>query len=130
MSSKVKEAVGTNPFSVLGEALESAAETFGDATINARASAKVAAGTVKATLSTGAYKSAYGVSYGLVFGAVFLKELLPESNVIRRGFEEGAEAGLGAVASRKAKAHTPPRLSIAGKKKPATARSKPKKSAS
>jgi hypothetical protein len=51
MSTRTKEAVGTNPFSVLGEALESAAETFGDATTNARASAKVAARSVKTGVS-------------------------------------------------------------------------------
>jgi hypothetical protein len=70
-----------DPLSVLGEALESAAETFGDATTNARGSATLAARRVKSTLSTGVYKSAYGTSYGVVFSAVFLKELLPEGTV-------------------------------------------------
>jgi hypothetical protein len=122
MSPRVKEAAGTNPLSVLGEALESAAETFGDATVNARATAKVAARHVKAGLSIGAYKSAYGISYGVVFGAVFLNELLPEGNVIRRGFEEGAEAGLEAVAVRRVKGRSAPIRSIEGKKKSVAAK--------
>jgi len=104
MSPKVKEATGTHPLSVLGEALESAAESFGDATTNARASAKVAARKVRTTLGAGVYKSAYGVSYGVVFGGVFLKELLPENNTLRRGFEEGAEAAFDAVPTRKLEA--------------------------
>jgi hypothetical protein len=36
-----------------------------------------------------------------VFGAVFVNELLPEDNVLRRGFEEGAEAVLDAAAGKK-----------------------------
>jgi hypothetical protein len=124
MSTKAKEATGTGPLSVLGEALESAAETFGDATTNARASAKVAAKKVRSTLSTGAYKSAYGVSYGVVFGGVFLKELLPENNTLRRGFEEGAEAAFDAVASRKVAASSRSRRAIGSKKR--TPSGKPK----
>ena len=38
------------------------------------------------------YYAAYGMSYGLVFSGVFLKELLPASNPLRRGFEDGAAA--------------------------------------
>jgi hypothetical protein len=114
---KVKEAVGTHPLSVLGEALESAAETFGDATTNARASATLAARKVKSTLSTGVYRSAYGASYGVVFGAVFLKELLPEGNSLRRGFEEGAGAAFDAVASRKLAASSGSGRSVGAKKR-------------
>jgi hypothetical protein len=124
MSARTKEAVGTSPLSVLGEALESAAETFGDATTNARASAKVAAKKVRETLSAGAYKSAYGVSYGVVFGGVFLKELLPENNVLRRGFEEGAEAAFDAVASRKLEAASTSKRSNGRKKSGLANRSK------
>jgi hypothetical protein len=101
MSTRAKRAAETDPLSVLGDALESAAETFGEATANARASAKVAARKAERLFSAGVYKGAYGISYALVFGAVFIKELLPEDNVLRRGFEEGAEAALDAAASKK-----------------------------
>jgi hypothetical protein len=117
VSPKAKEATGTHPLSVLGEALESAAESFGDATSNARASAKVAARKVRSTVGTGVYKSAYGVSYGVVFGGVFLKELLPENNTLRRGFEEGAEAAFDAVANRKLEAASGSKRSVGSRKK-------------
>ena len=104
MSAKIEEGVGTNPLSILGEALESAVETFEEATTNARASAKMAATKVQVIFSFGVYKVAYGISYGLVFGGIFVKELLPESNSLRRGFEEGAGAAFDAAASRKVEA--------------------------
>jgi hypothetical protein len=83
----------SNPLSVLGEALDAAAQSIGDARTDATASAKLAALKVRSGASVGAYYSAYGVSYGLVFSGVFLKELLPANNVFRRGFEDGAQAG-------------------------------------
>lgn len=124
MSPRVKEATATNPLSVLGEALESAAETFGEATANARASAKVAARSVKTGLGTAVYKTAYGISYGVVFGAVFLNQLLPEDNLLRRGFEEGTEAALDAAASRKVETPSASRLSVAAKRKSAAGKPK------
>jgi len=50
-----------------------------------------------------------------VFTAVFLVELLPENNVVRRGLEDGAEAGFDSAiakaeagrAKRRALAETP-----------------------
>jgi hypothetical protein len=126
MSAKVKEAVDTNPLSVLGEALESAVETFGEATTNARASAKVAARKVEQSFSTGVYKAAYGISYGLVFGAVFLTELLPDDNILRRGFQEGAEAALDAAA-KKAESFSASRRSGAARKKSAARAGNPAK---
>jgi hypothetical protein len=119
MSAKVEEALDTSPLSVLGEALESAAETFGQATTNARASAKVAAKKVRKTFGAGVYKTAYGISYGLVYGAVFVTELLPKDNVLRRGFEDGAEAALDAVASKRVEASSTRRPSVEARKKPA-----------
>jgi hypothetical protein len=103
MSTKAK-AIETNPLSVLGDALESAAETFGEATTNARKSAKAAAKSAQKNLATGTYKAAYGVSYGLVYATVFLTELLPEDNILRRGFEEGAEAALEAASKKESAA--------------------------
>jgi hypothetical protein len=84
----------SNPFSVLGEALDAASESIGDARADATASAKLAAHKVQSGVGVGAYYAAYGVSYGVVFSGVFLKELLPANNVIRRGFEDGAEAAI------------------------------------
>jgi hypothetical protein len=84
----------SNPLSVLGEALDAAAESIGDARADATESAKIAARKVQSGVGTGAYYTAYGVSYGLVFSGVFLKELLPANNVIRRGFEDGAQAAI------------------------------------
>jgi hypothetical protein len=84
----------SNPLSVLGEALDAAAESIGDARADATESAKAAARKVQSGVSTGAYYTAYGVSYGVVFSGVFLKELLPVNNVIRRGFEDGAQAAI------------------------------------
>lgn len=125
MSTKVEdldESFGDNPLSILGEALESAAESFGAASVNARESARGAAKKVKNGFGSGVYHAAYGLSFGLVYSAVFLTELLPEDSVVRRGFEEGSEAARDAVAGKKAAA--PSRPTAAAK----TARSARKKS--
>lgn len=102
MAAATAEAPESNPLSVLGDALEAAAQSIGDARADASESAKAAAQKVKSGVSAGAYNAAYGLSFGVVFGAVFLKELLPEDNALRRGFEDGAEAAIDAVASRRA----------------------------
>lgn len=91
-------------FSILGDALEAAAESIGDATSDASESARIAARKVKSGISSGAYHAAYGLSFGLVFSGVFLKELLPQDSAVRRGLEEGAEAAFDAIAVRKAHA--------------------------
>lgn len=57
---------------------------------------------------------------------VFLKELLPENNVLRRGFEEGAEAAFDAVASRKLEAASSSKRSNGRKKSGLANRSKKK----
>lgn len=101
MATRTKRITHTDPLAVLGEALESAAETFSEATADARASAKVAARKAEKVVHSGLYRGSYWISYGLVFGAVFINELLPEGNVLRRGFEEGAEAGLLAAAGKR-----------------------------
>ncbi len=59
--------VQTNAFSVLGDALESAAENFEEVTVNARDSAKKAAATARRALSKGVHKSAYGRDLRLRF---------------------------------------------------------------
>ena len=85
----------------LAVAMENAIDYIGGATASAGASVKTAAGKTGDVIGVGAYKGAYGVSYGLVFGAVFLKELLPAGNVVRRGFEDGAQAAFEAIEDRK-----------------------------
>ena len=92
----------SDAFSVLGEALESAAETFGDLTASAGDTARNAARGVSSAVSTGVYKGSYGLSFGVVFSAVFLTELLPAGNAIRRGFEDGAHSALETAARRRA----------------------------
>jgi len=81
-------------FHILGDTLESAAETFEEATTNARASATRAAGVAKSALGTALCKTCYGLSYGAVYSAVFLVELLPEGGKVRKAFTDGAEAAL------------------------------------
>src|SRR5580658_8512051 len=93
MATKTKAAAAT-VFSVLGDTLESAAETFEEATANSRDSAKRAAATTKRVLGNGVHKTAYGVAFGLVYSAVFITEMLPKGNLIRRGFIEGTEAAI------------------------------------
>ena len=88
------EATSADPLARLGERIETAAGSLGDAATNATASAKVAARKVKDAAHSGAYHTAYGAAFGVVFGAVFLVELLPQNNVFRRGFEDGQRKGL------------------------------------
>jgi hypothetical protein len=85
-----------NVFSMLGDTLESAAEAFEEASVNSSESAKRAAQTTKRAVGNFVHGAAYGVAYGLVYAGVFVTELMPESNVVRRGLEEGAEAALDA----------------------------------
>jgi hypothetical protein len=101
MSTITAEKQENSVLASLGDALEAAAESIGDARSSASEQAEIAARKVKSGVSAGAYHAAYGLSFGVVFGAVFLKELLPESSALRRGFEEGAEAAIDAIAVRK-----------------------------
>ena len=130
MARTVAKSDETNAFSILGDALEAAAESIGDATSDASASAKHAARKVKSGVSAGAYTAAYGLSFGIVFGGVFLKELLPGDSAIRRGLEEGAEAALDAIAARRSheplheedEAAVPPRAGSRASAKPAASK--------
>ena len=97
VNTNVSDSSENNPFSALGDALDAAAQSVGDARADATASAKVAAAKVQSGVSTGAYYAAYGLSYGLVFSGVFIKELLPAGNPVRRGFEDGATAAFDAA---------------------------------
>ncbi|HEY4814133.1 MAG TPA: hypothetical protein VIH58_05610 [Chthoniobacterales bacterium] len=95
MSTK-SEASTANVFSMLGDTLESAAEAFEEASVNSSESAKRAAKTTKRAVGNFLHGAAYGVSYGLVYAGVFVTELIPETNLVRRGLAEGAEAALDA----------------------------------
>src|ERR1700683_1303230 len=95
MSTK-SEASTANVFSMLGDTLESAAEAFEEASVNSSESAKRAAQTTKRALGNWVHGAAYGVSYGLIYAGGFVTELIPETNVVRRGLAEGAEAPLDA----------------------------------
>src|ERR1700721_4301344 len=95
--------VQADPLARLGERIETAAGSLGDAATNAKASARVAARKVKDAAHSGAYHTAYGAAFGVVFSAVFLVELLPANNVFRRGFEDRAEAGFDAAIAKSAR---------------------------
>ena len=108
--------------------MESAAETFEEATANAHDSAKRAAEVTKSALATALYKTCYGISYGAIYSSVFLVELMPEGGNLKRGFTEGAESAIEArkkAAARKAapkpkaKRSSKPRVRVA---KPVKAR--------
>ena len=82
------------PFSMIADALESAAESFEEATANAPDSARRAARVTKRALGAGVYKAFYGLSFGIVYSGVFITELLPEKSSVRRALVEGAEAAI------------------------------------
>lgn len=103
MSAEATETHDESELSALGDALEAAAGSISEARSNASVTARAAARRVKSGIGSGAYYTAYGLSYGVVFTGVFLKELLPAENALRRGFEEGAEAAIDAVHTRKAR---------------------------
>ena len=84
------------PFSMMADALESAADTFEQAAANAPESARRAARVTKRALGIGVFKAFYGISYGLVYSGVFITELLPEKSTVRRALTEGAEAAINA----------------------------------
>lgn len=84
----------SSAFHILGDTLESAAETFEEVTANAHDSAKRAAGVTKSALYNALFKTCYGISYGAVYSSVFLVELLPAGSKVRSAFTEGAESAL------------------------------------
>ena len=89
-----KAGSNSSAFHILGDTLESAAETFEEATANAHDSAKRAAVVTKSALGKALYNACYGISYGAVYSSVFLVELLPDGSTLKKGFTEGAESAL------------------------------------
>jgi hypothetical protein len=83
--------------SALSEAIHGASGSLQNAASQVGATAKTAVHKAAGVANTGAYRAAYGLAYGVVFSGVFLVELLPENNVFRRGFEDGAEEGFDAA---------------------------------
>ena len=100
------------PFSMMADALESAADTFEQAAANAPDSARRAARVTKRALGMGVFKAFYGISYGLVYSGVFITELFPEQSTVRRALTEGAEAAIDARHKSKANAKSKPKLSF------------------
>ncbi len=98
------------PFSMMADALESAADTFEQAAANAPESARRAARVTKRALGMGVFKAFYGISYGLVYSGVFITELFPEQSTVRRALTEGAEAAIDA--RHKANNKSKPKLSF------------------
>lgn len=99
----ITETSEASSLTALGEALESAAESIRATTgTGVVRRTRNAARKVGSLVSSGAYHTAYGCSYGVVFSGVFLKEFLPESSAVRRGLEQGSQAAIDAVASRRA----------------------------
>ena len=84
----------SSAFHILGDTLESAAETLEEVTANAQDSAKRAAAVTKSALGNALYKTCYGIAYGAVYSSVFLVEILPDGSTLKRGFTEGAESAL------------------------------------
>jgi hypothetical protein len=107
----------SSAFHILGDTLESAAESFEEATANAHDSAKRAASVTKSALSTALYKTCYGISYGAVYSSVFLVELMPEGGTLKKGFTEGAESALAARHKAAAKAKPKPKAKRATRPK-------------
>ena len=98
------------PFSMMADALESAADTFEQAAANAPESARRAARVTKRALGMGIVKAFYGISYGIVYSGVFITELFPEQSTVRRALTEGAEAAIDA--RHKANSKSKPKLSF------------------
>ncbi len=92
----------SNPGSA--HAHESAAEIAAVDVTNTHESQTITVKNLKNGIGAGIYHAAFGLSYGLVFSAVFVTELLPETNVLRRGFADGAYAAIDAVADRNIRA--------------------------
>ena len=80
------------PFSILGDALESAAESLERAASEAPKGARRAARKTRRAVGTGVYKACYGLSFGVVYGALAIARLIPQEGPVARGFRDGAEA--------------------------------------
>ena len=85
-----------DPFAILGETLESAANSMEGGEARARSSAHRAADATKRVVGSGAYSTSYGLAYGAVWIGTYLHDLLPPGGVVQRGFADGAHDSLAA----------------------------------
>ena len=83
-----------DPFAILGETLDTAADSLEAASTDARASAHRAAARTKRVIGSGAYSISYGLAYGTVFAATYLHDLMPVGSAVQRGFADGAHDAL------------------------------------
>ncbi|MBV8612832.1 MAG: hypothetical protein JOY66_03550, partial [Acetobacteraceae bacterium] len=83
-----------DPFAILGDALETAADSLETASTDARASAHRASAGTKRVIGSGAYSISYGLAYGAVFTATYLHDLMPIGSAVQRGFADGAHDAL------------------------------------
>jgi len=114
----------SSAFHILGDTLESAAETFEEVTANAHDSAKRAAAVTRSALANAVYKACYGIAYGAVYSSVFLVEIMPEGGNLKRGFTEGAESALEARKKAAARKATPkPKAKRTAKARPRASKS-------
>ena len=107
MSTTTEKAADAGALAVLGEALGSAAERFGDSTQVARQSAKEVAKATRKAVAGGAYRTAYWISFGAVYSTVYLTELLPKDSSFRRGLDEGASDAQAKLHGKKAASAEP-----------------------
>ncbi len=91
-----------NPFAILGETLETAADSMNDTKARARGSARRAAAATKRVVGSGTYSTSYGLAYGVVWVGTYLHDLLPTGSSIQRGFDDGSHDAIAARDRRRA----------------------------
>ncbi|GJE28133.1 hypothetical protein [Methylobacterium organophilum] len=87
-------ATAEDPFTILGETLETAAGALDAPTVHARESAHRAAATTKRVVGSGVYSVSYALAYGAVFAATYVHDLLPEGSAVQRGLSDGSDDAL------------------------------------
>lgn len=91
-----------DPFAILGETLETAADSMNDTKARARGSARRAAAATKRVVGSGTYSASYGLAYGVVWVGTYLHDLLPTGSSIQRGFDDGSHDAIAARDRRRA----------------------------
>jgi hypothetical protein len=90
------ERIAEDPFAILGETLETAANAMETGEARARNSAHRAADATKRAVGSGAYSTSYGLAYGVVWIGTYLHDMMPPGGVVQRGFTDGAHDALAA----------------------------------
>jgi hypothetical protein len=91
-----------DPFAILGETLETAADSMEETKARARGSARRAAAATKRVVGSGSYSASYGLAYGIVWMGTYLHDLLPTGGSIQRGFDDGSHDAIAARNRRRA----------------------------